>query len=70
MYDIEPFREQMDVLGVKAQVFDPKDPKAMAEAMIKIMKNPDQTRKDVQDPLNAINNYTWEDVAQKYIDVF
>jgi len=70
MSNIEPFVEQMNVLGVKAQTFDPKDAKDMADAMIRILENSEQTQKDVQDSLIAINNYTWENIAQKYVDVF
>jgi len=70
MSDIPPFREQMEVLGVKAKLFDPQSSKELAQAVIKIIENPEQAKKDIEASLNAINNYPWEKVAQKYIDVF
>lgn len=70
MSDIAPFREQLDVLGVKAQLFDPQSSKDLAQAVIKIIENPEQTKEDVEISLNAINNYSWEKVAQKYITIF
>lgn len=70
MSDIPPFREQMEVLGVKAQLFDPQSSKELAQAVIRIIENPEQTKNDVEVSLNAINNYSWENVAQKYIEIF
>lgn len=70
MSNIEPFVEQMDALGVKAQTFDPKDAKDIANAMSRILEHPEQTQKDVQDSLAAINKYSWKNVAQKYINIF
>jgi glycosyltransferase involved in cell wall biosynthesis len=70
MSDIESFREQIDVLGVKAQLFDAQCGKDMAEAMIRIIDNPEQTLNDVQASKDAIANYSWEKVAQKYLHVF
>lgn len=70
MSHIEPFVEQMNVLGVRAQTFNPKDPKDIAEAMFRVVENPEQVQKDVKASLKAITDYTWDNVAQKYIDVF
>lgn len=70
MSDIAPFREQLDVLGVKAQLFDPQSSRDMAKAVIQIIENPEQTKNDVEISKKAIKNYNWEKVAQKYIDIF
>lgn len=70
MSDIPSFREQIEILGVKAQLFDPQSSRKLAQAVVRIIENPEQTQKDVETSLNAINNYSWEKVAQKYIDIF
>lgn len=70
MSDIEPFREQMEILGVKAQTFDPQNAKDIANAMIRIIDNPEWAQNDVEISKEAIKNYSWEKVAQKYINVF
>lgn len=70
MSDIETFKEHIDVLGVKAQIFDPQCGKDLAEAMFRVLDNPEQTKKDVEISQKAIKNYGWDKVAQKYISVF
>lgn len=70
MSDIIPFREQIEVLGVKAQLFDPQNGKDLADAIIRVLDNPEQTKKEIILSEEAIKNYSWDKVAQKYIDIF
>lgn len=70
MSDIEPFKEQTEVLGVKAQFFDPQCGKSVGNAMMSILENQEQTQKDIELSREAINNYSWDIVAQKYLDFF
>lgn len=70
MSDIEPFREQMETLGVRAQTFDPQNAKDIVNAMIRVIENTEETKENVKKSREAIKNYGWDKIAQKYIDVF
>jgi glycosyltransferase involved in cell wall biosynthesis len=70
MSNIPPFVEHMEVQGVRAQVFDPKSPSDIAEKIDFILTHPEQAKADALHSQKKLAEYQWEQVAQKYIDVF
>jgi glycosyltransferase involved in cell wall biosynthesis len=57
-------------LGVRAQIFDPKDPKDIAAKLEYILQNEEQAKADALISQENINRYKWTDVAEKYWNVF
>lgn len=70
MSNIPPFTEHLEVQGVKAQVFDPKSPPDIAEKIASILNNPEEAKRDALHSQYKLDQYDWNAVAQKYIDVF
>lgn len=68
--DIPPFVEQLDALGTRAWVFDPHDPRDVADKIAAILSDPAATARAVDESIRAIDRYTWNDVAGDYYDVF
>ena len=70
MSDIPSFKNQIEFLGVKAELFEPREARDIARAIIKLLDNPDLVRENVEISQKAMERYTWEIVAQKYINLF
>lgn len=70
MSNIPAFMEQSEFLGTKAEFFNPKDCKDIARAIIKIATSKELAKENAEISRQALNKYTWEDVAKQYIDVF
>ena len=70
MSDIPAFKNQIDNIGVKAELFDPKNSKDIARAVIYLLENPDIANENVKISQEKINNYSWERVAEQYINIF
>ncbi len=70
MSDIEPFRQQIKYLKTKAEFFDPRNSHDMADAILRVLDNPGQARKDAKESEKSIAKYTWTDVAEQYAKIF
>lgn len=70
MSAIPPFLEHMEVHGVRAKVFDPRDPRDIAGKIGEILSNPEAARRDAAISLENIRNLTWSQTADGYLSVF
>jgi glycosyltransferase involved in cell wall biosynthesis len=70
MSNIPAFLEHIDVLGVRAQVFDPYDSKDIADKIAFILSDPERARADAEYSRLAISRKTWDDTAAGYLRVF
>ena len=70
MSNIPAFQNQIDKLGVKAELFDPKNSHDIARAIIKLLDNPELAKENVRVSKKALQNYTWKNVAEQYLDIF
>ncbi|MBP7764792.1 MAG: glycosyltransferase [Syntrophaceae bacterium] len=70
MSDIPPFIEHIKVQDVKAQVFDPRNPQDIADKINIILSNPEKALEDALYSQKAMQKFTWEKVAEKYLAVF
>jgi glycosyltransferase involved in cell wall biosynthesis len=68
--NIPPFVEQLDALGTQAWVFDPNNPKDVADKLAEILGDPESAKRIAEESKQAIGSYTWDDVAAAYYDVF
>jgi glycosyltransferase involved in cell wall biosynthesis len=68
--DIPSFNEQLDYLGVKAEVFDPKNDQSIADAILRILDNPKHSTENTLISKKAIDNYTWDHIAIQYYNIF
>lgn len=70
MSNIPPFKQQVDFLKTKAEFFDPRNSKDMADAILRILDNPNKAKADAEVSYKALKKYSWEDVAKQYVDIF
>lgn len=70
MSDIPSFTEHLEIQGVRAQLFDPKSPPEIAEKIDFILSHPEQAKADALYSQQKLAAYDWDQVAQKYINVF
>ena len=70
MSEIEPFKNQIDYLGVKAELFDPRNSKDIARAIIHLLDNPSIMEENVKISKEAMDKYTWNEVAKQYLENF
>ena len=70
MSDIEPFRQQVEFLKTHAEFFDPRNSHDMADAILRVLDNPDDARKNAKESEKSIAKYTWDDVARQYAKIF
>ncbi len=70
MSNIPAFQNQIDKLGVKAELFDPKNSHDIARAIIKLLDNPELAKENVRVSKEALQNYTWKNVAEQYLEIF
>jgi len=68
--DIPAFNAQLTFLGIKAEIFDPKDDKSISEAILRILNNPKQATDNALFSKSRIEKYTWDDIAKQYYDIF
>jgi glycosyltransferase involved in cell wall biosynthesis len=67
---IPSFMQQLEFLGTKAEVFDPRNSDSIAKAILTILDNPDKVKDDAEISYKAMKKYGWDKVAQSYIDIF
>lgn len=70
MSDIPPFREHEGFSGVRAGLFDPSEPASIADAIERLLANPDAAREDARISREDIRRHSWETVALEYGSVF
>lgn len=70
MSDIPPFVEHLEVLDVRAQVFNPHSPRDIAEKIAFILDNPDNALADAEYSRISMKRMTWEDTATGYLRAF
>ncbi len=70
MSNIPSFKNQIDFLGTKAELFDPRNSQDIARAILRLLDNPKLALEKAKTSQQAMKQYTWEMVAQKYIDIF
>ena len=70
MSDIPAYKDQLKHLGVKAQLFDPKNSKDIAKAVLTLLSHPEQMKENVRVSQEKIKDYSWEKVAAQYLKVF
>jgi len=68
--NIPPHLEQLDFLRTKAWTFDPKDPEDIAKVIKQALDNPEKSKQMAKESKEAIDKYTWDDVAEGYYKVF
>ncbi|MRS12105.1 MAG: glycosyltransferase [Actinobacteria bacterium] len=68
--DIPPFTEQMQRFGVRAWVFDPRDPADIATKMRTAIEDTARSEEMTRASLHAFAEYGWDDVAAEYYRVF
>lgn len=70
MSDIPAFKQQLDYLGTKAELFDPRNSSDIARAIIHLLDNPQIAKENAKISKEAMEKYTWEDVARQYLEIF
>jgi glycosyltransferase involved in cell wall biosynthesis len=70
MSDIAPYREHVDTIGVRAQMFDPRSPQSIADSIRAILDDPDRAALDVQASTAALARLTWDSTAAGYLEIF
>ena len=70
MSGIESFKEQIEFLGVKAELFDPRNSTDVARAILEILDNPEKAKKNAEISKEKIKEYSWEKIAKQYINIF
>jgi glycosyltransferase involved in cell wall biosynthesis len=67
---IPPFVEQLELLGVEALTFDPRDPADIASTVEHALAHPDEMRAMAGRSREAIARHTWAEVADGYVAAF
>ena len=70
MSEIPSFKEQIEFLGTKAELFDPRNSHDIARAIMKVLGDPKAAKENAEISQKAMEKYTWKDVAQQYIGIF
>lgn len=70
MSDIPCFTEHLEVLGVKAALFDPRNPSDIAAKICELLAEPERAAADAQASRISIERFTWNDTAREYLEVF
>lgn len=67
---IPAFLEHLEVLDVRAQVFDPHSPDDIAAKIAFILDNGEIARADAEHSLSALKRLTWKHTAAAYLSIF
>ncbi|MEI6239438.1 MAG: glycosyltransferase [Planctomycetia bacterium] len=68
--DIPAFRDQVRFLGTHAEFFDPRDPRDIARAVVRMLAEPERIAREAEESRAAIARYGWDQVATRYHAVF
>lgn len=70
MSNIPPFLEHLAYHRVKAAVFDPRNVYDIVEKIAFLLDNPLIAQENARDSQIAIRQFTWEESARKYLEIF
>ena len=70
MSRIPPFLEHVEVQRMRAKVFDPRDPRDIAEKIGQILSDPARAGADAAESLRWIREVTWRKTAEGYLSIF
>ena len=70
MSNIPAFKNQNNFLGVKAELFDPRNSTDIAHTILKILDNSDIAKENACISKEAMKKYSWDKVAEQYISIF
>ncbi len=70
MSSIPPFMEQIERLGVRAQVFNPRCVYEIRDAMLRILTNPAAASRDAEASQVAVEKYSWAEISREYLAFF
>ncbi len=70
MSDIPSFKNQINFLGTKAELFEPREAKSIAQAILKLLNNPEIAENNSRISKEAMEKYSWNTVAEQYISIF
>ena len=70
MSNIPAFKDQLNFLGVRAELFEPRESRDIARAINKLLDNPKLAKENAKISKQAMNKYSWNIVAKEYINVF
>lgn len=70
MSDIPAFKDQIQHLGVKAELFDPRNSHDIARAICFILDNPDKGMENIRISKEAMTDYSLEKWAGLYLNLF
>jgi glycosyltransferase involved in cell wall biosynthesis len=70
MSEIPPFREHVEFLGIRAEMFDPRNATDICRAMRVLLANPELAAEMAEESRQAFQRYTWKTVATEYLQVF
>jgi glycosyltransferase involved in cell wall biosynthesis len=68
--DIPAFRDQVRFLGTHAEFFDPRDPRDIARAVLRVFSDKEGVARHVEESRAAVARYGWDEVATRYRAVF
>ncbi len=70
MSSIPAFLEHLHRLDVRAETFNPRCCYEIAQAILRILENPESASRDAQHSQEAMRKYTWSEVATQYSQYF
>jgi glycosyltransferase involved in cell wall biosynthesis len=70
MSNIPSFTEHLDILGIRAQIFDPRSPEDIANKILAILENPEGGGSNPGQSQGVLGGITWDKVAKAYLSVF
>ena len=70
MSDIPQFREHIEVQGVWAEIFDPRDPRDIAAKIASILRDENDALARAAASATAIRSHTWNVAAKDYLTIF
>ncbi len=70
MSDIPPFREHIQRLGVRAELFHPRCCFSIRDAILRVLDDESRAAVMVQESKRQMDKYTWTEVAQNYLGAF
>lgn len=68
--DIPAFRDQVRFLGTHAEFFDPRNPRDIARAVLRVFSDKEGVARHVEESRAAVARYGWDEVATRYRAVF
>lgn len=70
MSNIQAFVEHIDLQGVKAKIFDPRNPVDIAQSIRAILDFPEAAKEDGRLSQQALRSLTWKNCGAHYLEVF